>query len=119
MVQLETMRPLLLGCAALLLVGHAPAQRLIIRTGRLLDPVSGRVSQAQTIIVRDGRIESVGNSPRPASGDSVIDLSAYTVLPGLIDAHVHLVIGGSMRANALADLNAGFTTVVDLGARTT
>ena len=48
----------------------------------------------------------------------VVDLSAYTVLPGLIDAHVHLAIGGPVRENALADLRAGFTTVVDLGART-
>jgi imidazolonepropionase-like amidohydrolase len=41
------------------------------------------------------------------------------VLPGLIDAHVHLTIGGPVQSNALADLHAGFTTVVDLGARTT
>jgi imidazolonepropionase-like amidohydrolase len=41
------------------------------------------------------------------------------VIPPTSDAHVHLVIGGSMRETALADLQAGFTTVVDLGARTT
>lgn len=50
--------------------------------------------------------------------DSTIDLRELTVLPGLIDAHVHLAIGGSVADNALADLRAGFTTVVDLGART-
>jgi imidazolonepropionase-like amidohydrolase len=48
-----------------------------------------------------------------------VDLSTFTVLPGLFDAHVHLVIGGPARDNALAILRAGFTTVVDLGARTT
>ena len=64
-----------------------------------------------------GRIRSIGPGPAPA-GATVYDLSALTVLPGFIDAHVHLAIGGPVRANALADLQAGFTTVVDLGART-
>jgi len=48
--------------------------------------------------------------------DSVIDLKGLTVLPGLIDSHVHLGIGNGIRRTALADLEAGFTTVVDLGA---
>lgn len=48
----------------------------------------------------------------------MIDLGDLTVLPGLIDGHVHLAIGGPVRATALADLRAGFTTVVDLGALT-
>jgi imidazolonepropionase-like amidohydrolase len=51
------------------------------------------------------------------AGAQVIDLSAYTVLPGLIDAHVHLIIGGPLRDNAMAALQAGFTTLVDHGAR--
>jgi len=41
------------------------------------------------------------------------------VLPGFIDAHVHLAIGNGVAASALADLRAGFTTIVDLGSRTT
>jgi imidazolonepropionase-like amidohydrolase len=90
----------------------------IIVAGRLLDPVSGRVTTNQRILVVGDRIARVGSSV-PANGARVIDLSRQTVLPGLIDAHVHLVIGGSVRDNAFADLRAGFTTVVDLGARTT
>lgn len=105
---------LTLGCATAL-----PAQRTLLRTGRIVDPASGRVTTGHTIVVENGRITAVGPAPAARPGDSVVDLTAYTVLPGLIDAHVHLVIGGTMRANALADLHAGFTTVVDLGARTT
>jgi imidazolonepropionase-like amidohydrolase len=51
-----------------------------------------------------------------SSVDSVVDLSALTLLPGLIDSHVHLTIGAGFRRNAMAYLQAGFTTVVDLGA---
>lgn len=49
----------------------------------------------------------------------VIDVGDMAIVPGLIDAHVHLAIGGPVRANALADLRAGFTTVADQGALTT
>jgi imidazolonepropionase-like amidohydrolase len=96
-----------------------PAQRIVIRAGQLLDPVAGRLIPNQTIVVERGRITAVGTSLPTAPGDSIVDLSAYTVLPGLIDAHVHLGIGGPPRTTAIADLRAGFTTVVDLGARTT
>ena len=104
-----------------LLGSSAPAlaQRTVIQAGRLLDPASGRVTENQMILVERGRITAIRGDFPPAPGDSVVDLSSYTVLPGLIDAHVHLTIGGSLRANALADLHAGFTTVVDQGARTT
>jgi imidazolonepropionase-like amidohydrolase len=95
------------------------AQVTVIRAGRLLDPASGRVTQNQSILVDAGRIKAVAPSIAVPVGAEVVDLSAFTVLPGLIDAHVHLGIGGPPRANALADLRAGFTTVVDLGARTT
>jgi imidazolonepropionase-like amidohydrolase len=49
------------------------------------------------------------------AGASEIDLGAAILLPGLIDTHVHLMLGGSPAANAAATLNAGFTTVQDLG----
>lgn len=97
-----------------------PPRRYVVRAGRILDPVSGGYSGPAAIIVREGRISSVNleASFTPGATDSVIDLSRLTVLPGLIDAHVHLAIGGAPAANALADLKAGFTTMVDLGART-
>lgn len=106
--------------AFLFLLGAvAPAQtrRTTIIAGRLLDPASGQMSRNVPIVIEGGRIVSVGAVAVGAT--DTVDLSRYTVLPGLIDAHVHLTIGGPVRANALADLNAGFTTVVDLGARAT
>jgi imidazolonepropionase-like amidohydrolase len=109
-------------CAAALasaIAGTPKAQRTVIRAGRVVDVTTGQVARNVTIVVERRRIVSVGTAIAPGPADTVIDLSAYTVLPGLIDAHVHLAIGGPVRDNALADLKAGFTTVVDLGARTT
>jgi imidazolonepropionase-like amidohydrolase len=101
------------------LAASVHAQATIIRAGRLIDPATGAVARDQFILVENGRIRSVSGSAPAAKATATIDLSSYTVLPGLIDAHVHLVIGGPVRTNAAAILNAGFTTVVDLGARTT
>ena len=115
----RTIRIALTILAALQLPSIATAQRTLLRAGRLLDVRTGAVTTNVLIAVYDRRIGSVGVSLSPAVGDRLIDLSNYTVLPGLIDGHVHLAIGGSPRDNALADLRAGFTTVVDLGARTT
>ena len=99
----------------------ASAQRLIVRPARLLDVESGRLVQDAAVVVEGGRITRVGRRGEiaVAASDSVIDLPGHTLLPGLIDAHVHLAIGGPPRANAAADLMAGFTTIVDLGSRTT
>src|ERR1051325_5837333 len=91
----------------------AHAQVTIVRAGALLDPVSGRVSRDQEIAIENGRVLYIGKPRATTRAQDVIDLSRYTVLPGLIDAHVHLGIGGPPRANALADVQAGFTTVVD------
>ena len=93
---------------------------LALRAGRVLDPIAGRYDESAVILVRNGRIADVipAREFRADLADSVVDLSQLTVLPGLIDGHVHLVIGGGVAENALADLRAGFTTVVDLGART-
>jgi imidazolonepropionase-like amidohydrolase len=92
-----------------------------IRARRILDPRSGRYSGPAVILVQAGRIADVIAPDRFDSTRAArtIDLGDATVLPGLIDAHVHLTIGGTIRANAAADLRAGFTTVADLGSRTT
>lgn len=89
-----------------------------LRATRLLDPVSGQIRGPLVIQVSGGRITKIlpANEVDARSG-TVIDLGNATVLPGLIDAHVHLQIGGEPQANATAILRAGFTTVVDLGAR--
>ena len=110
---------------ALLLLLTAPvtaAQTTVVRAGALLDPATGRITRDQLIVVERGLIKEVAAAPSAglstSAGAEYVDLSKYTVLPGLIDGHVHLGIGGTPRDNALADLKAGFTTVVDLGART-
>jgi imidazolonepropionase-like amidohydrolase len=76
------------------------------------------MARNQRILVADGRIVEVGSVVHPPTDARVVDLSRFTILPGLLDAHVHLGIGGSLQQNAMADLRAGFTTVVDLGDRT-
>src|SRR6185436_9437157 len=99
----------------------APRASIALRVGRVLDPVTGRYSEPTTILVTQGRIAGMLPSDRYRTdmADSTLDLRELTVLPGFIDAHVHLAIGNGVAASALADLRAGFTTIVDLGSRTT
>ena len=70
----------------------AQAQVTAIRAGRLIDPEAGTVASNQVILVSQGRFTAIGpNVPIPA-GAEVIDLSALTILPGLVDAHNHLAL---------------------------
>jgi imidazolonepropionase-like amidohydrolase len=81
----------------------------------------------QVIVIRGDRITDVWPSAAIPAGAQVIDLSSATVLPGLIDTHLHVMDGGGSGPNisqqyrelvafrnAERDLNAGFTTIVDL-----
>jgi imidazolonepropionase-like amidohydrolase len=106
---------------------------IVIRAGHVIDTINGRTLEAQVIVVRDGVIADVSPSAEIPVGARIIDLSGYTVLPGLMDAHTHLTIDqreqdplGELRhtaaerafgsiPNARAVLLAGFTTVRDLG----
>src|SRR5215510_4500448 len=63
-----------------------------IRCGKLINPVDGSVTQNAVIIVRGDRIDQVGAGLKIPDGAKVIDLSAYTVLPGLIDCHTHVML---------------------------
>ncbi|HSE96838.1 MAG TPA: hypothetical protein VLD57_01120, partial [Blastocatellia bacterium] len=67
-------------------------QVIAIRCGRLVNPVDGSVAQNAVIIVRGDRIEQVGTGLGVPAGAKVMDLSAYTVLPGLIDCHTHVLL---------------------------
>jgi imidazolonepropionase-like amidohydrolase len=77
------------------------------------------------VLIRGDRIVDVGPAVQIPAGATVIDLSAATVLPGMIDAHVHVNTGGASLAlraitalaNAQTDLAAGFTTVLDMDSR--
>jgi imidazolonepropionase-like amidohydrolase len=96
---------------SLLLCLGAPAEPLVLRARWVLDVESGRAQEHGSIAVSGDRI--VAAAPENAA---VIDLGDTTLLPGLIDAHVHLLLSGEPAANARATLLAGFTTVQDLGA---
>lgn len=95
--------------------GGRQAALVAVRAGRLLDPRSGTLTEGVTILVRNGIVAEVGPGVRVPAGAQVVDATAYTVLPGLIDAHVHLTLAGRPRDNARTTLEAGFTTVADLG----
>src|SRR5579863_6273767 len=70
-----------------------PPQGFAVRAGRMFDAKAGRNLTNQVILIRDGRITGVGPADRVQipQGAKVIDLSRATVLPGLIDRHVHLM----------------------------
>lgn len=122
---------LLLGLL-LSLASSAAAQEetLVLRTSRLLDG-AGQILEDRDVVVRGGRITAILPAGE-GEGDRVEDLRGLTVLPGLIDTHVHvgwhfdedgrLARGSDMEVrvlhaaeNAYAMLQAGFTTVQSLG----
>ena len=127
--------PRFIALATLALLASAPlrAETVVIHAGSLLRDAGGEAGGPATITVTDGRIASVVDGLQPApAGARTIDLSGKTVLPGLIDLHVHLTgdPGGDYRneavepdewgvvmgaKNALLTLRAGFTTVREAG----
>jgi imidazolonepropionase-like amidohydrolase len=117
-------------------VATASAQTIVLKADRLFDSVSGTLLQHGVVVVVDGKIQSVGGNAAIPDGAQVIDLGDATLLPGFIDAHVHLSFensdnwykdwyAGIMRFPAeqalygahyaKATLEAGITTVRDLG----
>jgi imidazolonepropionase-like amidohydrolase len=122
--------------AALLTLQQAPQPQVTaIRAGTLIDGTGGAPIKNAVILVQGGRITGVGAGVAVPGGATVIDLSGFTVLPGFIDAHVHLAgrtIGdGDWQhsrltempsqlallgaAHAQQTLEAGFTTVRVVG----
>jgi imidazolonepropionase-like amidohydrolase len=104
----------------------APPDNLVaIRAGRMFDAKAGNMLSNQIILIRGDRIADVGPSLQIPPQSRVIDLSEATVLPGMIDAHVHNAGRGDsaemktiiMVQSALRDLEAGFTTTVDMDSR--
>jgi imidazolonepropionase-like amidohydrolase len=102
-----------------------PTQTIAIRAGRLFDARAGRIVANQIILIRGDRIVDVGAAVTIPADARVIDLTSATVMPGMIDAHVHVNTGGDTPAeralialtNAQIDLEAGFTTVADMDSR--
>lgn len=130
MIRTATLASILL--AALATTEVAAQETITIRTGRSLDG-TGKALAGQTIVIRGGKIASVGSQ----GGAATYDLSRYTVLPGLIDAHSHFVWhfnpqgrlhtdndgettaqgDSAIKMNLKATLIAGITTVQSPGSR--
>lgn len=122
---------------ALLAAGVASAPALAetsyVRAGRLIDTESGKVLTDRLIRIEDGRIAAVTPYAPPPEDAKLLDWSDFTVLPGLIDMHTHLSDWGQTSnvaepllhssedialvgaKNARDTLNAGFTSVRDVG----
>lgn len=116
------------------LLCSATAQKTFIQCGKMLDVASGTTKQSMTIVVEGNKIVDIKEGYVSGTGsDKVIDLKNKTVLPGLIDCHVHLesqfsrssIIDAVRQSDAdiafqsavyaKRTLLAGFTTVRDLG----
>ena len=128
------MKKLSLFLFANLLIFNAFAQRKLIYCGTLIDGVSNAARTQVTIVVEKNKITAVQNGYiPPQSNDEMIDLKSKTVLPGLIDLHVHIEnetsrdqiqkrmsmssadIAYEAQKHAMTTLMAGFTTVRDMG----
>ena len=118
---------------------NAQPQQILIKAGKLFDPARGKMLLNQEILINGNVIMAVGEKLDFPQGTKMIDLSAYTVLPGLIESHMHLFYSEplhgdftkenvkmiAMEGDALRTLRAlkraktfldgGVTTVKDLG----
>ena len=110
----------------------AAAHPIVLHAARLLDVKSGRVVKPGEVLVQGEKIVEVGSAVKHPAGAEVIDLGDRTLLPGLIDAHVHLFLHPGAEdlqtvqesvpqrtiqalLAARDDLMAGFTAERDMG----
>ncbi len=93
----------------------------VIRAGTLIDGASGTPRTNQLIVIRGGRVVSVGNAAAAEvpAGATVIDLSNATVLPGLIDSHTHIFLQGEDPAEGGYDAQLLFHGLAFRAARAT
>ncbi|MFC7536660.1 amidohydrolase family protein [Sphingomonas sp. GCM10030256] len=123
------------GFAALWIATPAQAEKVVVTADRMIDVLTGKVVESPAVFIGDdGRITSVADARTVRWGADVrhIDMSGRTLLPGFIDMHVHLAGSPYIRGyksfeyndafwptlgvvNARAMLEAGFTTVRNLG----
>ena len=119
--------------AALCLTPPLPAETTVVTAARMVDVLAGREVERPQVVISDGRITAVGRQGDAAPADArKLDLGDRTLLPGLIDMHVHLTSDPTLSgyrhleytdafwmavgvANARRTLEAGFTTVRNVG----
>jgi len=63
--------------------------RIILKGGRVIDPFS-KTDKVLDLLIKDGRIDSIGESISPKRGDAFIDVKGFMVIPGLVDLHLHI-----------------------------
>lgn len=110
----------------------AAAEVVFIHAGALITDAAAPPRGPATVVVENGRIAAIHDGAiAPAPGARLIDLSRYSLMPGLIDTHVHLISDPTVRASAVNQtpqygvavalhnantlVQTGFTTVRDLG----
>jgi imidazolonepropionase-like amidohydrolase len=100
--------------------GVPPQEAMALTNASVVDVRTGAIRRGATLVTRGGRIESVGSGPAPA-GTRAIDLGGRFVVPGLIDAHVHVGSLAQMRAALESGVttmrSAGVSHFVDVGLR--
>ncbi|HEX7790048.1 MAG TPA: amidohydrolase family protein, partial [Afipia sp.] len=112
---------------------QAAPSETVFRNVRVLDVLKGELSPATDVLVRGNRIESIGASAKASAAAKIIDGKGRTLMPGLIDAHVHIAfgsllltqlydpdtspekLGSAMTKSAGQMLLRGFTAVRDMG----
>jgi imidazolonepropionase-like amidohydrolase len=130
--------PVLIMFSCFAIAAHASDQPIMLKAARMFDGKSNVLVQNGVVIVQDDKIVDVGSNLAIPSGAKVIDLGDATLSPGFIDAHTHLTADFSGNYNerrlqqldlnvsehainatafARATVEAGFTTVRDLGSR--
>lgn len=134
MFQLKSRRSIFATAVAMLLASPAQARDVVIHAGRLIDGVTRKAQPEMSIVIKDDRIVRVQSGYITPEGAEIVDLTKATVLPGLVEGHVHMTsvrrninnvqanvtnspldVALASTVNARKMLEAGFTSVRDVG----
>ncbi len=128
------MKKILLGLLLITSISSYAQKTVLLKCGKILDTKAGKILEDQFILLKGNSIVSV--SAKASKADTTIDLSNYFVMPGMIDAHTHVLLQGditsedydvqvlkesipyrTLRASKSAEQSIlnGFTTIRDLG----